>query len=381
MSSWVNPFRRAGAVLVFLAPVMFVAACGRSSHQSASPSATASSSTTSSSSTTPSTTATTSAPLSSQTTTSSPGNGPGVSFPQALSPGTTDWNGNSPENALTNSGANPNIFWQPTADANAPVTYEVVLGAPAALSAVTSTWYSGFPPPSAYHLDTSSDGVSWTTRFTTAANASRSRTDVFPTGQVTAGYLRMVITAFSSPCGGCGYAELALVQFGWDGHFVTFPQAYYPSTLPNSATANTTATWGNGVPDNIFNGGPGGTSWWQPVGASGNTGALVLAVDLGNPRTIFTIKATWLNATFCPPHATCTGFNPINYTILTSATGAQNSWTRCTTVSGNSSFTTTDPCSVSNAQYVEYDITSWNSVTPFNPMEAYGPAANSLTIS
>jgi hypothetical protein len=362
-------------VFVFLAAVVFVAACGSSSHQSASPSTTASTTTT----TSPPTTATTSPPLSSETTTTA-GDSHGVGFPRALSPGTTDWNGNSPENAITNSGANPNVFWQPTADANAPVTYEVELGAPTTLSAVISTWYPGYVPPSAYHLDTSPDGVSWTTRFATAANASKSLTDVFPAGQVTASYLRLVITAFPSP-GTNPFASLALVQFGWDGHFVTFPQAYYPSTLPNSATANTTATWGNGVPDNIFNGGPGGTSWWQPVGAPGNTGAIVLAVDLGNPRTISTVKATWLNSTSCPAHTTCSGFNPIGYTILTSATGAQNGWTTCTTVSGNSSFTTTDACSASNAQYVEYDITRWNSVTPFSPNNGYGPAANSLSIS
>ena len=363
-------------MLVFLAAAMLVAACGSSSHQS-----TSSSHQSTSSSTTASTAATPSPPPSSATTTSSAGDGHGVSYPQASAPGTTDWNGNSPDNALTNSGANPNIFWQPTADAAAPVTYEVNLGAATRVSAVTSTWYTGFAPPSAYHLDTSPDGLSWTTRFTTATNASKSPTDVFPAGQVTASYLRLVVTAFSSPCLGCGYARLALVQFGWDGHFVTFPQAYYPSTLPNSATANTTATWQNKVPDNVFNGGPGGASWWQPVGASGNTGAIVLAVDLGNPRTISTVRATWLNATFCPGHGTCSGFNPINYTILTAATGAQTSWKTCRTVSGNSSFTTTDSCPASNVQYVEYDITSWNSMTPFSPIDAYGPAANSLTVS
>ena len=114
---------------------------------------------------------------------------------------------------------------------------------------------------------------------------------------------------------------------------------------------------------------------------NGNTGAIVLAVDLGNPRTISTVRATWLNATFCPGHGTCSGFNPINYTILTAATGAQTSWKTCRTVSGNSSFTTTDSCPASNVQYVEYDITSWNSMTPFSPIDAYGPAANSLTVS
>jgi hypothetical protein len=290
------------------------------------------------------------------------------------------WNGNAADNAITNGGANPNVFWQPTVTTVAPVAYEVDLSAPTTLSAVTSTWYAGFTPPSAYEIDTSSNGSTWTTQFATTTNASKSPTDVFPAGQVTASYLRLVITAFSPPCGGCGYAGLALVKLDWDGHGATFPHAYYPATLPNSPTANTTATWDNRVPDNVFSGGPGGTSWWQPVGVSGNTGTLVLAVDLGSPRTISTVHATWLNATFCPGRGlTCTGFNPINYTIRTSANGSQNSWTLCNPgVTGNASFTTTDACAAANVQYVEYEITTWNSATPF---DGYGPAANSLTIS
>jgi hypothetical protein len=68
------------------------------------------------------------------------------------------------------------------------------------------------------------------------------------------------------------------------------PQAKYPSpsTVPDSATANTTSTWQDKeprraflVPNNAFSGNPGGTSGWQTTGAPGSTGNLTLAVDFG----------------------------------------------------------------------------------------------------
>jgi hypothetical protein len=104
-----------------------------------------------------------------------------------------------------------------------------------------------------------------------------------PIGQVTAGYLRLLITAFP-PAGGNPGATPALVQLGWDGHAVGFPQPYYPATLPDSATANTTSAWQNDLPTNAFSGGPGGTSWRQISGAAGNTRKLTRAVNFGAPQ-------------------------------------------------------------------------------------------------
>ena len=102
-----------------------------------------------------------------------------------------------PNNAITNSATppNPNVWWQPTAAATAPVTYEVDLGPPTVLSAVTTTWDLAFFP-SAYHVDTSPDGITWTTQLSFGANTASSRIDAFPGGQVSASYLRLVITAF-----------------------------------------------------------------------------------------------------------------------------------------------------------------------------------------
>jgi hypothetical protein len=206
--------------------------------------------------------------------------------PQAFSPGTAVWNGDVPNNVISNSGSppNPNVWWQPTAAATAPVTYEVNLGQPTAVSAATTTWYPGYFP-SAYEVDTSPDGATWSTQLSFSANTAASRTDVFPGGQVTVRYLRLLITAFA-PAGGNPYATLALVQLGWDGHAVSFPQAYYPSTLPNSATANTTSTYQNNVPDNAFSGGPGGRTLTGGCATSGSTtifGTGFATGDVGRP--------------------------------------------------------------------------------------------------
>jgi hypothetical protein len=102
-----------------------------------------------------------------------------------------------PNNVISNRGSppNPNVWWQPTAAAPAPVAYDVNLGQPTAGSAATTTWYPAYFP-SAYEVDTSPDGVTWSTLSFSSNTASR--TDVFPSGQVTARYLRLPITAFQA---------------------------------------------------------------------------------------------------------------------------------------------------------------------------------------
>jgi hypothetical protein len=267
---------------------------------------------------------------------------------------------------------------------------------------------------------------------------------------------------------------VALNQLTWNGVSATTtgtaaapsvaPTGYYPATLPNVATANTTSTWNAQSQNNgLFGGstgarivtggattvssttvtgasatsfsaadvgkpirGPGlavgafiatfvsctpttgpctvtvtipstatttgqvlsvgGNSWWQPAGASGNTGNLVVAYDLGFPKTVNSVTTSWLNNQFCPGHGTCTGFWGINYQILTSPNGTQNSWTVCKTVTGfaptNPNTTSVDSCAApaTGAQYVEFFITSWNSTTPFSAADGYGPAFNSILI-
>jgi hypothetical protein len=121
----------------------------------------------------------------------------------------------------------------------------------------------------------------------------------------------------------------------------------------------------------------GGGSFWQPAGASGNTGNLTYAVELPNPQTVSNVSASWLNASFCSG-TVCTGYQPSNFQIFTSPDGSQNSWTACATVTGNVSFTTSDSCSATGVKYVEFLITSWNAPTPF---AGYGPALNSVFIT
>jgi hypothetical protein len=405
---------------------------------------------------------------------------------QALQPATKPpTRGTVPSNALNN-GGNQGILWQPTSSAAAGASYEVDLGAATSVSAATPTWSAFFTPPAAYEIDTSSNGTSWVPQFTTTTNTSQTATDVFPGGQVATRYLRVVINA-PFPAAGPGYAGLGLVQFSWRPGAVLnnpigdtpgtvtspatpptsslFPQGYYPTTLPNSATANTTATWLNRVPDNGFSGGAGpgstwggsnggkisnatsttlsvttsgsttinsaasvfaatdvgkaisglgigigavvtvftsatqitvsvpstatsavgttvilsfgGTTWWQPVGAAGNTGNLTFAVDLGTPRDISKLTASWLNASFCTGQTGCAGFNPLTYQIFTSFDGTQNSWAMCANVTNSASnFTTSDTCTATGVGYVEYLITSWDATAS----PSFGPALNSLIV-
>jgi hypothetical protein len=169
-----------------------------------------------------------------------------------------------PNNAIANSGSppNPNVFWQPTAGATAPVAYDVNRGQPTAVSAATTTWYPAFFP-SAYEIDTSPDGATWSTQLSFSANTAASRTDVLPGGQVTASYLRLLITAFPS-AGANPYATLALVQFGWDGPAVSFPQAYYPSTLPQLGDGQYHLDLAERCArQRLQLGDPAGGPWWQ----------------------------------------------------------------------------------------------------------------------
>jgi hypothetical protein len=121
----------------------------------------------------------------------------------------------------------------------------------------------------------------------------------------------------------------------------------------------------------------GGTSFWQSTGASGNTGTLVLGVNLGGPRAVTSVSAHWLDASKCPGHGTCDGFEASTYQILTSPNGS--TWTMCANVTTpNTSFNTTDTCSATGVSYIEFVILTWHATTPY---EGYGPALNQLIVS
>jgi hypothetical protein len=162
------------------------------------------------------------------------------------------------------------------------------------------------------------------------------------------------------------------------GTLVTVFTSATSITVSQNATATITASaTSNGDLLSV-----GGSSWWQPAGATGNTGNLVVAFDLGFPTTVNSVTTSWLTAAFCPGHGTCTGFEGIAYNVLTSPNGTQNSWTLCKAVTANAVFTTVDTCTTpaTGAQYVEFQITSWNSTTPFSATDGYGPAFNSILI-
>jgi hypothetical protein len=155
--------------------------------------------------------------------------GHGAVFPRATggctviaancTPNTTVWQKNVPNLAITNA-QDPNVFWQPTsASAASGAIYEVDLGSSQTVSSVSTTWHRSFAPPSAYTIDTSPNGIAWTTRVTVTGNTDRQKTDVFPGGQVSANYVRLVLTTFPFSGGGDPdlYAGVALVQFNVNG--------------------------------------------------------------------------------------------------------------------------------------------------------------------
>jgi hypothetical protein len=323
----------------------------------------------------------------------------------ATTPQIPPFPGSVPQNAVANSNnlaVSPStigMFWQPTAAAAAGASYEVDLGSAQTLASVTPIWFLGFTPPLSYEIDTSTNGQTWTPQFTTTTNTAKNVTDEFPGGAVSASYFRIVLNAV--PATGAPYATVALSQVTFNGSTASvmgtpptsslFPQAYYPPTQPNSATANTTATWQNRSTNNIFNGGSLGSavgpSWWQTTDAgTGSPGNLILGIDLGTQRSVSTVKTSWLGSSACPGHGTCVGFNAVTYTIWTSPDGV--TWTQHATVASfDPGGCTPGPCvstdaltggPVAGVRYIEYWITAWNATTPH---EGYGPAANSVVVT
>jgi hypothetical protein len=217
------------------------------------------------------------------------------------------------ESTALNNPNNPAFFWQPTVAAAPGASYEVDLGSPTVLDSATPSWGAFFNPPAAYEIDTSNNGSTWTPQFTTTSNTSRNATDEFPGGQVTANYLRVVINApFPVSCSGCGFAGVALNQLSWNGVAATstatppvsslVPQGYYPTTLPNSTTANTTTTWNAQSPNNGLFGGNFGRVDAATV-TSGSPTVLdtsILNSDTGHPVTGTGIPASTFVGTASP---------------------------------------------------------------------------------
>jgi hypothetical protein len=212
----------------------------------------------------------------------------------------------------------------------------------------------------------------------TAVN-SRTQTGVtWATGSTTLNGAFVATDVGQAVTGGTGLPAGSIIQSVVAGTSATIQsattaaQATAVTVTITSATVSVASTAsGTGVTLTL-----GGTSWWQPTGASGNTGTLVLGVVFPTPRSVSSVVAHWLDASKCPGHGTCDGFEPTAYTIATSTNGS--TFSTCATVTTNTVFTTTDACSASGVSYLEFVITSWHATTPY---DGYGPALNSLIIS
>jgi len=250
------------------------------------------------------------------------------SYPCAYSYNTT-FGSDVPANAID---GNASTWWQPVGSTTTP-TLTVDLGSPTAISAISTQWYSAAFAPSAYQIQTSTDGATWTTQLTVTGNTLASRTDALP-ATVTANYIQLVANSFTSATG--PYAQIALDELGWDGHGVAFPIASSPNT-----------TFSSDVPANAIDGNA--STWWQPVGS---TTTPTLTVDLGSPTAISAISTQWYSAAFAPSA----------YQIQTSTDGA--TWTTQLTVTGNTLASRTDalPATVT-ANYIQLVANSFTSAT------------------
>jgi F5/8 type C domain len=106
-------------------------------------------------------------------------------------------------------------YWQPTSGSSfgtSPLTFEVALAAPTSVSSVTAHWYSASFMFVDYVVQTSGDGVAWSTVATVTGNAQADRTDVIPVASVQ--YLRLVASQWTAGGSDQGFGP-ALREFSW----------------------------------------------------------------------------------------------------------------------------------------------------------------------
>jgi hypothetical protein len=304
--------------------------------------------------------------------------GHGAVFPRAISPNTTVFGKNVPQFAVNNP-QDPNVFWQPTSAAASGAIYEVDLGSSTTVSSISTTWFRGFPAPSAYTIDTSPDGVTWTTRVTVSGNTAQQRTDVFPGGQVSASYVRLVLTTFQTGLPDT-YAHVALVQFNVNGaesqgvgRGVIDGGTGYSAPTHSSTGATTTYT-ANTATDTSANY---TVNQWAGFGVKSGVNFGTVA---SNTATTLTLTANWSPAT--PTNATAFTIGP-SFTANTatdlSANWVVNQWAGATAKSGANSCTV-----ASNTATALTCSANWAAATPVNGTSfnmLYPAACNCLVTS
>jgi hypothetical protein len=256
------------------------------------------------------------------------------SFPLAYSSNPT-WANNTPDKAID---GNTATWWQPVS-ATATPSLTINLGGTTTLTAARTEWYPGFAA-SSYQIQTSPDGINWTTQLTITGNTSTDRSDAF--APVFAQYLQLVITPYSAPA--TPYANFALTELGWNGHGVNFPLAY-----------SSNATWRTNTPDKAID--LNTATWWQTVDA---TTTPTITVNLGATTPLSAARTQWL-----------AGYAASSYQIQTSPDGVI--WTTQLTITGNTSTDRIDTFSAVNAQYLQLVI------TPYTPNGVTGYAHFALT--
>jgi hypothetical protein len=250
----------------------------------------------------------------------------------ATSPNTI-WNNNVAANAID---GNTATWWQPVAGTVSP-TIEVEVAPGTSLSAVRAQWYGAGFEPQSYVIETSPDGVTWTTQVSVTANSATDRTDSFPVVS-NARYFQIVVSSYPA-AGGDPFAHLALSELSWDGHGINFPIASSPNTI-----------WNNNVAANAIDGNT--ATWFQTIDA---TPTPTITVNLGTPTTLTAVRTQWY-----------AGYAASGYQIQTSSDGV--TWTTQVSVTGNTSTDRTDTLTTVTAQYLQLLVTPYtpNGVTPYS---------------
>jgi hypothetical protein len=213
---------------------------------------------------------------------------------------------------------------------------------------------------SAFNIQTSTNGTSWTTVATVTGNTASTTTHNITA--TSARYIRLNIT---TPTGN-GNAAARIYEFEAYGNAAP-PSSNLALGKPATASGSCGATEG---PEKAVNGSTSGgnTDKWCSL-----TATKWMQVDLGSAQTV---------SQFVVKHAGAggenTAWNTSAFNIQTSTNGT--TWTTATTVTGNTASTTTHNITATSARYVRLNVTTPTSTTDgaarIYEFEVYGTGGN-----
>ena len=235
----------------------------------------------------------------------------------------------------------PATFWQPTAGPGPagtdPKTFQLSLPVATVLTGLEFEWYSVDHRFVDYTIETSLDGVAWTTVATVVGNTSVSYVDEF--APVEATHVRVTSTLWK----GSSTWGPALRELAWRD-LSGCPCASSPDLVFRSA-----------VPGRAIDGDP--ATFWQPTAGPGPAGTDPKTFQLSLPvATVLTgLEFEWYSV----------DHRFVDYTIETSLDGV--AWTTVATVVGNTSVSYVDEFAPVEATHVRVTSTLWKGSSTWGP--------------